>query len=133
MRIIAGLLVASLSLVPFVSGSALDGALGGPSCEEIDGSTTCECGGTDSGACSTGTHAFLTLVQHSCVGEAGFTGAIQSVIQHPDGARVFTCVYDAGNIVQAYGVGPFPTRGLPFTQYCDAVGTGPWSCWVTWS
>lgn len=91
---------------------------------------TVSCGGADAGVCSTGTFVFLAYFEHSCVGEAGYTGEIQSILQHAGGARVFTCVYDHGTVVFARGEGERPRPGLPFTQYCDAVGVGPWSCYI---
>ena len=92
---------------------------------------TVSCGGTDSGVCTTGEHVFFAFFEHSCVGEDGFTGMVQSTLQHAEGARVFTCVYDHGVVMLARGEGPRPVPGRPFTQVCDAVGLGPWSCYVT--
>jgi hypothetical protein len=125
-------LVAAATLVPVASASSALGVLGDGSCEGTD-STTCTCGGTDTGVCTTGTHSFTTLLSHTCLGEQGFTGTIQSILQHAGGARVFTCVWDAGKVVTADGRGPYPARGEPFTQYCDGVGVGPWACSVTWT
>jgi hypothetical protein len=92
---------------------------------------TSSCGGEDTGFCTTGTFTFQLYFVHSCVGEGGYTGEIQSILQHAGGARVFTCVYDHGTVVTARGEGPRPVPGQPFTQYCDAVGVGPWSCYIT--
>lgn len=92
---------------------------------------TVSCGGEDVGICTTGTFVFTSRFEHSCVGEAGYTGEIQSILQHAGGARVFTCVYDHGTVVLARGEGERPAPGQPFTQYCNAVGVGPWSCYIT--
>lgn len=70
----------------------------------------------------------------------GYTGTIESKLDHLQGMRVFRCNFSGGVFLGCMpGSGTFPGEGLPFAHVCQSYnlgttqpgGSGNWNCRLT--